>query len=166
MTTTTTDIRVGDKVRARQGRIVWTVDRVGEYLGKQQVWMHSERSKRRAPASRLVVVERSRQDSNGVASASPVLTFESDGAVTGDDGEVVRASDSCVEVVTEWQTPVMSGVDPDDPSQVSAVVWHDREGRNFMEIRASGFSRSSAALTRQTVIEFVAKLTTLAAQLT
>lgn len=51
------EIRVGSKVRTRQGRVVWTVKRTGEYLGHPVAWVCSERSTQRVRIKDLVTVE-------------------------------------------------------------------------------------------------------------
>lgn len=157
-------IRVGDRVRTPQGRICWTVTRLGESRGRRVAWVRSDDGKRqRYRTDRLVVLTATK---GGHETPTPTYEEWSNGTILI-DGEVKRGGDSTVAVVMEWQRPTERASDPHVPSVVTLARWSDNETPGgFLWVTASSDERCPGAqLTRRSALELATQLTNLAARM-
>lgn len=127
------NVHVGDVVKTPQGRIPWTVTKI---RGDVASLRSANGSANRYFTKKLRVIECG-HDEEPVDETVPVLRFEDDGTVWLGD-KVIRGSDRLSVAVVEWDAPVMSNADPNEPSAVSVSRNTDREGRVWLWVEATG----------------------------
>lgn len=136
-----TAIRVGDRVRTPQGRIPWTVTRIGESNGQAVAWMRSEGgSIQRYRTDRLIRVQ------SDDLSTAETTSYESDDrwetfpdGATLCNGQTMACPDYYVHTSVEWRWPHYDGKrdkwDDVRPRSVTATVCQaDDNGERWLQI--------------------------------